>query len=328
MEFIRTNLLLVLGIVGTVLTLLGSIIGAIAKQRKTSLVLMVAVLFSAVMTAQQIISYSEGKQKEALKDSRLQQEKLLEESRGILIEKIKENVVQTRITVEGIASKLETASFDSVGTALTLVEDDPGSEDAILMLEYGKGTAQMWGRYANWIDEVAMLPDSRACLSITINAGHHYVTGMLLSYLYTSSTTRPAIREVLEEGRWDKFPDKNFINTFGLATQSIRYLLIYDHNKERLAGFADANQFASELVAYQQSGISQIAEEAINKNGTDIAHIQKRFPSVSRHVLQSAKIKPLVKRMIDDQIPEAVVLKNGRPYLLQLEQIVKLAASS
>jgi hypothetical protein len=263
-----------------------------------------------------------------LKDSRLQQEKLLEESRGILIEKIKENVIQTRITVEGIASKLETASFDSVGTALALVEDDPSRKDSIQMLEFGKGTAQMWGKYADWIDEVAMLPDSRACLSITINAGagHHYVTGMLLAYLYTSSTTRPAIEEVMREGRWNKFPDKDFINTFGLATQGIRYLLIYDHNKERLAGFADANQFASELMAYQQSGIKQIVEDVFNKS-IDIMQIQKRFPSVSKHVLQSAKIKPLVKSMIDDQIPEAVVLKDGRPYLLQLEKIVKLAAA-
>lgn len=328
MEFIQDNLLLVLGITGTVLTLLGSIIGAIAKYPKTSLILMVAVLFSAVMTAQQIVSYSEGKQKEALVESRIQQEKLLEESRGILIEKIKENVIKTRITVEGIAAKLETAPFDTVGTPLALVEDDLGRDDAIRMLEYGKGTAQMWGKYANWVDEVSMLPEAKACLSITINAGHHYVTGMLLAYLYTSNTTRAEIQKVMRDGRWITFPDKEFVNTFGLATQSIRYLLIYDRNKEHLVGFADANQFASELMAYQQNGNSKIAENAINTSEIDIKHIQSRFPSVSKHVLQSTEIKPLVKSMIDDQIPEAVAVKDGRPYLLQLEKIVKLAAAN
>jgi len=144
MDFIQENMLLVLGIVGTFLTLVGSIIGAVAKLQKTSLVLMLAVAICATVTAQQVISYNETKQQEALNENRLQQRTLLEESRGILIENIKKNVIQTRITVEGIAAKLEGAPLASIGTTLVLVDDDPTREDIGRVLAFGKGSASMW----------------------------------------------------------------------------------------------------------------------------------------------------------------------------------------
>ncbi len=324
MDFLQENLLLVLGIAGTVLTLIGSIIGAVAKLRKTTLVLMVAVAICAIVTAQQVISYNEVKQQEALNDSRRQQQELLEESRGILIEKIKENVIQTRITVEGIAAKLETTPLAKVGTALVSVDDDPRREGVGRVLAFGKGSAGMWRVYADWVDEAAKLPNTWACLSVTINAGHHYVTGMLLAYLYTSDATRKVIKRVINSNRWRDFPDAAFIDKYGLATQGVRCLLVYEGDKRHLVGFADAGQFASELMAYQQRGLSQMVEKTLNRP-TDIGQLQQRFPSVSTNVLPSAETKPLVQRMIEEQMAEAAVLKERRPYLLQLEKIIKLA---
>ncbi len=325
MAFIQENILLVLGITGTVLTLVGSIIGAIAKLQKTSFILMVAVAACAIVTAQQIIAYNETQQQEALEDSRRQQQQLLEESRGILIENIKKNVIQTRITVEGIAAKLESAPLDKLGMALVSVDDDPSREGLGRMLAYGKGSAGMWKGYADWVGEVANLPDRRACLSVTINAGHHYVTGMLLAYLYTSDVTRKTIKKVISRNGWRGFPDAGFIEKYGLATQGVQCLLVYDENRDHLIGFANASQFANELMAYQQRGLSDLAQATLNKRRTDVGQLQQRFPSISTSVLPSVETKQLVQRMLKKQTAEAVVLKDRQPYLLQLEKIIKLA---
>ena len=327
MEFIQDNLLLVLGIAGTLLTLIGSIVGALAKLQKTSLLLMVAVAICAVVTAQQVISYNESQQKEALRENRRQQQELLQQSRDILITKIKENVLQTRITVEGIAAKLEASPLTKVGTALVMVDDDPSREDAGRVLAFGKGSASMWRVYADWLAEATQQPDNLPCLSITINAGHHYVTGMLLAYLYTGNETRAVINDVIKHGRWERFPDTTFIRRFGLTTPGVRCLLVYDRDREHLAGFADASQFAKGLIAYQQHGLSRAAEDSLNKP-TDINQLAERFPSISRSVLTATETKVLVKQMITEQIAEAAVLKGRRPYLLQLGKIIKLAAES
>ncbi len=325
MDFIYGNILLVLGVAGTVLTLIGSIIGAIAKLQKTSWILMVAVAICVVVTMQQVVSYNDAQQQEALEDSRRQQQELLEESRGILIEKIKENVVQTRITVDGIAAKLEKIPLGEIGTALVSIEDDPNRADIGRVLAFGKGSASMWQSYADWVGEVAKLPDTRACLSITINAGHHYVTGMLLAYLYTSDATQKVIEPVIKHGRWMKFPDAAFIKKFGLTTQGVRCLLVYDQDKNHLVGFASASQFANELMAFQQRGLNDVAEATLNSRHTDISQLQQRFPSISMNVLPGLETKQLVQQMLKEQIAEAAVLKDNRPYLLQLEKIIKLA---
>jgi hypothetical protein len=132
----------------------------------------------------------------------------------------------------------------------------------------------------------------------------------------------------MEQRQWEKFPGPDYVRNFGFTTLGVHCLLIYDRNKENLVGFADANQFANELLAYQHSGLQRIVDKAINKRGIDITHVQQYFPSVSKNVLQDTQMKPLVKRMINEQIPEAMALKNGRPYLLQLEKVIKLAATN
>ena len=325
MEFIQENMLLVLGITGTLLTLVGSIIGAIAKLQKTSFILMVAVAACAIVTAQQVISYNEVQQQEALDDSRRQQQQLLQESRGILIKNIKENVIKTRITVEGIAAKLESAPLDKLGTALVSIDDDPDRAGMGKVLAYGKGSASMWKGYADWVGEVANRPGTRACLSVTINARHHYVTGMLLAYLHTSDVTRETIKQSINRNGWKVFPDESFIEKHGIATQGVRCLLVYDGDKEHLVGFADASQFANELLAYQKHGLSSVAETALNGRDTDVAKLKQSFSSISMVVLPSMETELLVQRMLKEQIAEAAVLKDKRPYLLQLEKIIKLA---
>jgi len=89
---------------------------------------------------------------------------------------------------------------------------------------------------------------------------------MLLAYLYTSETTRSAIKPVIKSGRWESFPDAAFLDKYGLASQGVRCLLVYDGDRNHLVGFADANQFASELMAYQKRGFGGMAEKVLNQS--------------------------------------------------------------
>ena len=151
------------------------------------------------------------------------------------------------------------------------------------------------------------------------------MTGLILAYLYTGEPTREVIEGMLERQAWNAFPDAAFIERFGLQTPGVQCLLVFDGDREHLVAFADSSRFAQELITYQQNGMSKTVETALNKN-PQVDALMKLFPSLSDNVLSGSATRALVEEMIRNQIAEAVALDGRAPYLLELQNIISLAA--
>ncbi len=326
--FLQTNPLLVIGIAGAVLTLIASIYGIIVKKKAVSVVATLMVLSCLVVVAKELISHNQQQQKALLEESRREQQKLLEANRQRLIVDIQNNVVKTRLTVEDIAARLESVPLEKIATPLVTVrESGSTAERAEEILAFGKGSSRIWGAYADWLEQVSVRDDVRACLSVTLNRGGHYVTGMLLAYLYTEAGTRNAIGSLMDSGGWGQFPDQAFTKNHGIEAGAVDCLLIYDGDPDRLVAYAEAGSFASELLAYQKQGLATRVEQALNRQPADLAELKRLFPSLRENIFPGGPSELLVKSMIEKQLPEIAVVGQDRSYLLQLERLIKLAAT-
>jgi hypothetical protein len=329
LTFIQTNPLMVLGIVGAVLTLIASIYGVMAKKKAVSIVATFMVLSCLVVVGKELVSYNQAQQKALLEENRREQQKLLDATRQQLIEDIQTNVIQTRVTVEDIAARLASVPLAQAGTPLVTVRGAGGPvEEVEEILAHGKGPPGAWAAYADWLEGVSAQQDRRACLSLTLNRGSHYVTGMLLAYLYTDAATRDDIAPLMRMGGWDNFPDQAFTQKHGIEPPAIDCLLIYDQEPGRLIAYAKAGEFVSELLAYQKQGLEERVEDALNRQPADMAELRRFFPSLSENVLRGDRSELLVKAMIEQQLAEATVVERDRTYLLQLERLIMLAATT
>ena len=329
LPFIQANPLLVLGIVGAVLTLIASIYGVVAKKKAISIVATFMVLSCLVVVAKELISYNQAQQKALLEENRREHQKLLDATRQQLIEDIQTNVVQTRVTVLSIAARLESVPLEQMGTPLVTVRSAGGPvEEVEEILAHGKGPPGAWAAYADWLQRVTAQEGVRACLSLTLNRGSHYVTGMLLAYLYTDAATRDAIAPLMRMGGWDSFPDQAFTEKHGIEPPAIDCLLIYDQEPGRLIAYAKAGDFVSELLAYQKQGLATQVERALNRQPADMREIRRFFPSLRENVLRGDRSELLVKTMIEQQLAEATVVERDRTYLLQLERVIMLATTT
>lgn len=327
--FLQTNPLLVIGIAGAVLTLIASIYGIMAKKKAVSIVATFMVLSCLVVVAKELISHNQQQQKALLEESRREQQELMEINRQRLIVDIQNNVIQTRLTVEDIAARLESVPLQKIATPLVTVRESGGpAGNAEEILAFGKGSSRIWGVYADWLEEASARDDARACLSVTLNRGGHYVTGMLLAYLYTEAETRDVIGSLMRSGGWEQFPDQAFSENHGIEPGAVDCLLVYDRDPGSLVAYAEAGAFSSELLAYQKQGLAARVEQALNRQPADMAELKHLFPSLRETILPGAPSESLVKSMIEQQLPEVAVVEQGRSYLLQLERLIKLAATS
>ena len=154
LTFLQNNPLLVIGIAGAVLTLVASIYGILAKKKTVSVVATFMVLSRLVVVAKELITHEQEQKAKLLEDSRQAQEKLLAANRRLLIEDIQNNVIQTRLTVESIAAKLETIPLDEMATPLVTVRGAGGQAERVeMILARGKGGPGVWGAYADWLDQ-------------------------------------------------------------------------------------------------------------------------------------------------------------------------------
>lgn len=328
LTFLKANPLLVIGISGAVLTLIASIYGVVVRSKTVSIVATFMVLSCLVVVAKELVAHNQAQQKELLQENRREQQKLLDATRQQLIEDIQTNVVQTRGTVEDIAARLEALPLEKLATPLVTVRDSEGRADmAEEVLAFGKGSSRIWGVYADWLQQVSERDDVRACLSLTLNRGGRYVTGMLLAYLYTDTSTRDALRPLMSGGGWGSFPDQAFTQNYGLTPGAVKCLLVYDGEPGNLLAYADAASFASELLAYQKQGLGRRVEQALNRQPADMRELRSLFPSLQENILKGGPSESLVKSMIDQQLPEVAVVEQDRSYLLQLERLIKLAAN-
>ena len=326
--FIKTHLLLVLTVVGAALSFLASFIGLVAKQKPVMILSVLAVLGFVTGITYQLSNYAQGQEKARRAAAEAQIKEAAQRARDGVIQEIKINVEATKVTVEAIAQKLQSASLLDVGLPLVTIKSG-GSVEFEETMAFAKGSPDMWQRYAQWL---ATVPEAKAaaCLTVTLNAGHYYDAGLLLAYLLTSAATRDELLPIVDSHQaWHTFAaEPIFLKNFRPQTGRLRYVLFYSGPSQKLLAFADAEAFAQQLMTLHRLGRHAMLEGLFNAQHTDpVAALRPVFPSVQGAVFATDRCDELVRRMIEQQLPVAVAAAGPRPYVAKLTRMIQLAAT-
>ncbi len=326
--FLEENLLLVLSIIGLVLGFLASISEFVTRRKPVRFLLIVAILGFVISVTYQIYAYN-LKQEEARQQAAKEQlERSLQLARDDIIKEINLNVRSTKLTVETIAEHLETTKLNEVAREMVTIRQT-GSLRFEETMAFAKGSPDMWFRYADWLQGMNEKTEAPS-LSITFNAGHYYDAGLLLAYLLTSQTTRSYLEKVVtNRGKWKTFnADQPYLINLKQTAGQVQWILFYDRSNQNLIGFADAQNFISELMAYHHLGKHKDIEDLLNKqHANPVMALQERFSSIQTAVFRTRSPAKLVQAMIEEQLALAVAAAGPRPYVVHLEKMIRLAAS-
>jgi len=328
-DFIQQHTLLVLSIIGLVLSFLASISEFVAKRKPVLFVVVIAILTLVVAVAYQVYDFNQKQEEARQQAAEKQFEKTMQQARDDIIKKIDTNVSATKITVETIAQRLESTELSDVATRMVTVMTS-GASDFEETIAFAKGSAEMWFVYAGWLESIDG-NEVAPSLSITFNAHHHYNAGLLLAYLLTSKATQADLQEIVTDGsQWKSFNAEQFyLVNLNQNSAQVQWLLFYDQSAQNLVGFADAQSFIRELIAYHRLGKHKEIEDILNHPGeTPIAALQKKFSSIQTAVFKTETPSNLVAEMINQQLAVSVAAAGPKPYVVHLERMIKLAASS
>lgn len=327
-DFIQQHILLVLSIIGLVLGFLASISEFVAKRKPVLFVVVITILSLVVAVAYQVYDFNQ-KQEEARQQAVEKQfEKTMQQTRDDIIKQIDLNVSATKITVETIAQRLESTELSDVATRMVTVMTS-GAGDFEETIAFAKGSAEMWFIYADWLqslDSTEVAPS----LSITFNAHHHYNAGLLLAYLLTSKATQADLQEIVTDGsQWKSFnAEQLYLVNLNQDSAQVQWILFYDKSTQNLVGFADAQTFVRELMAYHRLGKHKEIEDILNHSSDiHIAELQMKFSSIQTSVFMTETPSKLVAQMINRQLAVSVAAAGPKPYVVHLERMIKLAAS-
>lgn len=327
-DFIQQHTLLVLSIIGLVLGFLASISEFVAKRKPVLFAVVVAVLTLVVAVAYQVYDFNQKQEEARQQAAEKQLEKTMQQTRDEIINKIDLNVSATKITVETIAQRLESTELSDVAIRMvTVMTSDAGDFDEITA--FAKGSDQMWFIYADWLESLSG-KEVAPSLSITFNAHHHYNAGLLLAYLLTSKTTRADLEAVVTDGnQWKTFNAEQFyLVNLNQDSAQVQWVLFYDQSAQNLVGFADAQAFIRELMAYHRLGKHEEIEAILNHpSEMPIASLQQKFSSIQTAVFKTSTPSSLVQEMINRQFAVSVAAAGPRPYVVHLERMIQLAAS-
>lgn len=328
MHFIKTHLLLILTVAGAALSFLASFIGLVAKKKPVTILAVLAVLAFVTGITYQLSNYAQSQEKARRAAAEAQIKEAAQRARDGVIQEIQLNVEATRVTVEAIARKLESASLQDVGLPLVTIKSG-GQVEFEDTAAFAKGAPEMWAHYAQWLATVP--PDKAAtCLTVTLNAGHHYDGGLLLAYLLTSEATRGDLAAVVpNHSLWHTFAaEPIFLKNFRSQTGHLRYVLFYTGPSQKLLAFAEAEAFAQQLMVLHRLGQHAMLEALFNSPHADpVAALRSVFPSVQAAVFDTDRCDELVRRMIEQQLPLAVAAAGPRPYVAKLTRMIQLAAA-
>ncbi|MBI5896543.1 MAG: hypothetical protein HZB24_11265, partial [Desulfobacterales bacterium] len=237
-------------------------------------------------------------------------------------------VEATKVTVEAIARRLQSASLQDVGLPLVSIKSS-GQVEFEEAMAFAKGSPDMWQHYAEWL---ATVPQAKAaaCLTVTLNAGHHYDSGLLLAYLLTSQATRSDLTTIVRNYQmWHSFAaEPLYLKSFNPQTDHLRYVLFYDGTAQKLVAFAEAEGFAQQLMVLHRLGQHSMVDGLFNTRQTDaVAGLRRVFPSVQSAVFATERPDELVRLMIEQQLPLAVAAAGPRPYVAKLTRMIQLAAA-
>jgi len=328
-QFVGDNLLLVFTIIGAIISFLASFIGVVSQKKPVQVLAVLAVLGFAVGIAYQISAYN-VKQDAARRATAMQQiEQAAKKARDNVISEINFTVEHTKITVDAIAKQLSKSTMKDVATELVSIRDR-GNIDFEETAAFAKGSPEMWNTYEKWLRSSANTAGAPS-LSLTVNADHHYDSGLILAYLLTSGNTRNILNGVVSShSEWHRFnAEELYFKAFSAETSHLGWVLFYDITTPHPVAYAEADTFAQELMVYHRLKQHGKIDQLLNSNGVNtISELQKAFPSIQTAVFASQSPGELVKLMIDRQLSVSVTSVGNKPYVAELVRMIQLAAES
>jgi len=308
-NFLSTGFLL--GLAGIVITLSLSMLDYFRSKQRSRVVLALLLTGSIVLVVQAVLS-----------EQSRQEKSILDAAKSELLKAINRDVEHVRSVVDEMNTRLANVALSDVGTELITVKAESETARGMEILTYGKGNAAQWMLYADWLSNISANPDKAACLTLDFTVEHHYLVSMLLAYLLTSQGAAENIREAIDTGDvYNNFPSEAFLKQYGIRPKELNCVLFYQNNK--VIAYADADRFATELLAYQRAGQSSDVEKMLN-DGTpnQPADLKAYFSSVQTNILGTRN--KIVSTMLQQRVSQVTVQDNNRLYQVDLAQLVKL----
>lgn len=327
-DFIQENLLLILLVVGAILSFLGSFIALVADKKPVSVLAVLMVVGFIVGISQQLYSHSQKKEAARSAAARAQIEAAAQQARDNVISEINLTVQKTGITVDAIADKLLDAKLSDLGTELVSIQSS-GQANFEESMAFAKGAPSMWPDFFEWLQSLTSTSIAPS-LSLRINMGHHYDGGLLLAYLLTGPDTGDDIFQIVQEyDRWHSFSaEEIFLQNFAKNSHHLQMVLIYSGDAPIPVAFAPAREFSQELMVYHRLGQHQQLDDLFNTTSPQtLDNLLAAFPSLQTDVFATTQPAELVRKMIDNELRDAVSAEAGTTYLIRLEKMIQLAAA-
>lgn len=315
-EFISNNFLLVLTIVGAVISFLVSFIGLVSKRQPVFILAGLVIIGCVTAITYQIASYNS-----------VLAEKLAQQTRDVIIDKIDKTVQATKLTVDKIADELDEKTLQETTVEVFNIKA-AGSVSLHDTAVFAKQSASKWIGYSDALSDVDHKKVDPS-LALTINSGRMYHSGLLLVYILTSPSTKNSLRNIaIDYQQWTQFKaEKIYLSAFARQNTHIQWILFYDGVTKKPIAYAAAREFAQELMVYHRLKQHQAVNEVLNRAGTDaIEKIQKFFPSVKTPVFHEKSPAALVKIMIERQLSVCMTSDQDKTYVARLVRMIQLAA--
>lgn len=316
-SFVSDNILMVLTVLGAIISFVITFVGIVSKKPPISILAGLTVVGFTIGIAYQFYEYSEQ-----------QIEAAAQRARANIIDEINQTVHETKIVVDSIADQLLGRSLQDVGTELVNIKFTDDNEHKKIA-ELSKGPPRLWHTYAEQLtafDKNTVAPT----LTLTINAGHRYNSGLLLAYLLTSAATSDRLKSVVEQpNRWDSFSaEEDYIRAFASGGVHIEWVLFYDATTQGPVAYADARAFTQELMVHHRLKEHDKVAGLLNTKGPDtIEKLRESFPSIQTSVFETDSPAELVKIMINEQLAVSLASTDEKTYVANLVHMVQLATS-
>ncbi len=327
---LKNNIALVLTILASVISLLGSMYDKVAKKKNLRLILVSMFLVFFLATAKLVIDDIQKKNSAILKEQiETRRDMVAEEIRGNVQEGLKiglEGLEISRKTInllEELKPQLSGKSVSTIGVKLTGL----GTEE---MHIFQKSNIYELKPFVRKVEGL-LYEDRKAlpAISLTLNANRRYLPGLIMAYTLANRMNVDNIFESLKEGSeiWNKFPSGAFIRDYGPIEPLVKYVIFFNMNQNQLLGFADASMFIKEMLLYNQMGMYAQIEEILNVPDMATKETLSRFfKSFRSDVLTATDAYAAAEVMIDKNINETIAEYGDHYWLINLAKIVELVS--
>lgn len=327
---LENNIVLLFTILGSVISLLGSMYEKVAKKKNVRLILLSMFVVFFLATAKLVIDDIQKKNSAELK-------KQIETRRDMIAEEIRGNVHKgLKIGLEGLEisrktinlleelkPKLSGKSVSTIGVKLTGL----GTEE---MHIFQKGNIYELKTFVSKVEGLtAEDRNALPAISLTLNADRHYIPGLIMAYTLANRANVDNIFNLLKSGSesWSKFPSSAFIKGYGPIELLVKYVIFYNRNQNQLLGFADASMFIKEMLLYNQMDMYARIEDILNVPGMATREtLSSFFKSFRSDVLTATDAYAAAEIMIDKNINETIAEYGNHYWLINLAKIVELVS--